>query len=153
MSDAFAILAVMIACLMLGASLHRYFFMPDAAPQPRRFHGLQDVEIARIAHEANRAFCLSHGDFSHRSWNNAEPGVKLSAIEGVRLLRANPHLTPKALHRSWCRTKIAQGYTYGPVKCHRSLKHPCLVPYHRLPEHQQLKDHLFHAIVSLFADG
>jgi hypothetical protein len=79
--------------------------------------------------------------------------VKPSTLEGVKHLLASPHLTPEQMHENWCATKLAQGYRCGPVKCHRSRLHPCLVSYDELPPEQRIKDHLFHAIVKLFASS
>ena len=39
--------------------------------------------VARICHEANRAYCQTIGDFSQRPWAEADEWQRKSAIEGV----------------------------------------------------------------------
>jgi hypothetical protein len=43
--------------------------------------------------------------------------------------------------------KIKDGWVYGETKDAEKKTHPCLVPFHELPEFQQKKDKLFCAIV------
>lgn len=147
MTDAI-VLSIIIVCAALMGFTVRHAFVP--IPTPRRFYDLTDAAIARIVHEANRAFCLSHGDMTHRAWINTPEHVRQSTIEGVAYLRRNPHLTPQQMHENWSAAKLQQGYRYGQSKCHHARTHPCLVPYDQLPAEQQFKDHLFHAIVGLF---
>lgn len=146
MPDFIALIIVILAAGACGFTL-RHAFIP--LPPYRPSFELTDEAIARIAHEANRQYCISLGDFSQRSWLNTEPHVRASTIEGVRYLRTHPNATPEQMHENWCATKRQQGYRYGESKCHRSLRHPCLVPYNELGEAQQFKDYLFHAIVGL----
>lgn len=110
---------------------------------------IADEVVARIAHEANRAYCLTLGDLSHRAWNNTDDLTKQCTIRGVQFFRRNPGADASALHNNWMRDKAAQGYRYGPVKCPRALTHPCMVPFEQLPADQQFKDHLFAQIVRL----
>lgn len=103
-------------------------------------------DIARVAHEANRAYCLSLGDKSQPAWEDAPDWQRSSAIAGVRFHRDNPGAGPEASHDSWMMHKITEGWTYGPVKDPERKEHPCLVPFSKLPEAQQRKDTLFRAI-------
>ena len=48
---------------------------------------ITDEQIARVAHEANRAYCLSLGDPSQLPWEEAPDWAKESAIDGVRFHR------------------------------------------------------------------
>lgn len=104
-------------------------------------------EIAKVCHEANRAYCESTGDFSQVAWENAPEWQKLSAIKGVEFA-LNGNLDPIAQHDSWSKEKLIDGWVYGPVKDAEKKTHPCLVPYHQLPLAQQKKDLLFVAIVN-----
>ncbi len=103
-------------------------------------------EIARVAHEVNRAFCEASGDWSHVPWEAAPEWQRSAAVDGVG--KALAGATPEALHESWCRFKVADGWTFGPVKDPGAKTHPCLVPYGDLPPHQRVKDHLFSAVVA-----
>ena len=104
-------------------------------------------DIARVCHEANRAYCQSIGDNSQSSWDDAPDWQKKSAIEGVRFTLANPNVTPEQAHNEWRRKKFYDGWTFGPVKDPVKKKHPDLVDYDQLPKAQQVKDRLFIAVV------
>ena len=103
--------------------------------------------VARIAHEANRAYCRSINDDSQPPWEAAPHWQTQSAIDGVRFVLANPEAGDDASHRNWMAHKLADGWTYGPVKDPAAKTHPCLVPFDRLPPQQQAKDRLFRAVV------
>ena len=108
--------------------------------------------IARAVHEANRSWCLDHGDASQRPWEDLtdEAGLKLreSAAVGVRgVINGNG---PRESHQSWLDFKTADGWKYGPVKDEAKKEHPCFVPYDELPQHQKAKDHIFVGVVRSF---
>jgi hypothetical protein len=112
-------------------------------------------QIARIAHETNRAYCESIGDTSQPSWENAPQWQRDSAIKGVQFhldCHANG-LTPapSSSHESWLNEKREAGWTFGSVKDAELKQHPCFVPYDELPIEQRLKDYLFGNIVAAFA--
>ena len=104
-----------------------------------------DETIARIAHEINRAYCQSIGDYSQPKWEDAPDWQKESAISGVKLHIDNPDTTPEQLHESWLKDK--EGWKYGPVKDASKKEHPCFVPYAELPQEQKSKDYLFAQVV------
>lgn len=109
----------------------------------------QRVEmIAKVCHEANKAFCEGLGDVSQPSWEAAPEWQKASGLKGVEFNLANPQAPTSASHDSWLEVKRADGWVYGPVKDAAAKTHPCFVPYEALPREQQAKDHLFKAIVS-----
>ncbi len=96
---------------------------------------------ARTAHEVNRAYCVGLGDRSQKPWDDATEWQRESTIEGVKgVIRGNG---AGDSHASWLSHKLADGWSYGPVKDEVKKEHPCLVPFHRLPREQQTKDHLF----------
>jgi hypothetical protein len=115
------------------------------------------VQIAHIAHEANRAYCATLGDFSQPAWCDAPDWQRQSAINGVKFhldaLEQGDKPSPEASHASWLREKIADGWTVGPVKDEALKQHPCCVPYERLPMAQKLKDHLFGGVVEALSHG
>ena len=104
-------------------------------------------QIARTAHEVNRAYCLATGDSTPPPWNDALEDQRRSALNGVRFALANPDATPETQHEAWLAEKIAAGWTYGPAKDPVARTHPCLGPYSTLPAAQQVKDYLFLAVV------
>ena len=104
-------------------------------------------KIARVCHEANRAWCVANGDTTQAPWDDAPEWQVKSAIDGVRVALTNK-AGAAGLHNEWCEAKRRDGWTYGPVKDATTKTHPCLVPYDALPEEQRAKDALFGAIVS-----
>lgn len=104
-------------------------------------------QIARVCHEANKAYCESIGDFSQKSWDDAEEWQRKSAITGVEFKLTNPDVSETSLHDSWMWEKLKDGWQWGEVKDAKKKTHPCLVPYLQLPIEQQKKDTLFSSIV------
>ncbi len=44
------------------------------------------------------------------------------------------------VHEVWARTRIGQGWSYGPTRNDDLKQHPCLVPYDDLPESEREYD-------------
>lgn len=105
------------------------------------------VNIARIAHEANRRYCEAIGDHSQMQWDDAAEWQRSSAIAGVESYIAADGLSPEEQHDAWMSEKRADGWTYGAVKDHQIKTHPCIVPYAELPQEQRVKDIIFGSIV------
>lgn len=40
-------------------------------------------------------------------------------------------------HQVWVSERIKRGWTYGPIREEALKTHPCLVPFHALPETEQ----------------
>lgn len=106
-------------------------------------------DIAWVAHEANRAYCLSLGDTSQPPWGDAPDWQRVSAVAGVKAHLDN-ELSPQGSHEVWLKHKENDGWTHGHVKDPVAKTHPCMVPYENLPDEQRLKDVLFSAVVRVF---
>jgi hypothetical protein len=104
-------------------------------------------DIAKICHEANRAYCAALADNSQQPWEATPDWQRASAIKGVEFALAYPDAGPEASHESWLAEKRRDGWTYGPVKDAAKKQQPCYVAFAGLPEQQQAKDYLFTAIV------
>ncbi|MGL4617728.1 MAG: RyR domain-containing protein [Xenococcaceae cyanobacterium] len=104
-------------------------------------------EIAKVCHEANRAYCSINEDYSQPAWENAPDWAKYSAIVGVKYRLENPNASPEDQHNDWMEEKLAKGWTHGKEKNLETKEHPCLVAYKELGEKQKIKDELFIAIV------
>jgi hypothetical protein len=108
-------------------------------------------EIAEVCHEANRGLQrvqLAHGNTGvpvAPSWEDFPAEQRDSVIQGVAGVLAGA--SPEESHEGWCELKRSTGWVHGPVKDTEARTHPCLVPYSELPADQQIKDHLFAAIV------
>lgn len=112
---------------------------------------LSVLDVARIAHEANRALCRGLGDHSQPPFDEAPVWQVESATNGVAAIVDGVVTAPHQSHDSWSREKLENGWKYGLVKDPEAKTHPCLVPFEELPEEQQRKDHLFFAIVTAIA--
>lgn len=106
-----------------------------------------NTSIAKICHQANKAWCEVTGDNSQKDWDEAEEWQRESAIKGVAFKIANPDAGHDAQHNSWMKEKVDAGWVYGKVKDAEAKTHPCIVKFEDLPEFQQKKDALFCAIV------
>lgn len=104
--------------------------------------------VARVCHEANRAWCLLHGDNSQVHWEDAPENIRASALAGIDLALAGA--TPEQQHQGWCSFKVADGWVYGGVKDAVRKTHPCLVPYAELPTEQRAKDAIYIGVVRAF---
>lgn len=109
-----------------------------------------EEHIARVCHEANRAYCIALGDVSHLPWDSAPEWQRESAIEGVKKHLENGYLEPRQSHDLWMSHKLRDGWTYGPVKDVRLKQHPSLLPYDELPLSEKYKDFLFSAVCATF---
>lgn len=110
--------------------------------------GYSKIEkIAIICHEANKAWCEMNDDHSQKSWAEAEDWQRTSAVSGVLFVINNPDAGDAAQHDNWKKEKVEAGWRYGEEKNAELKTHPCIVPFHELPEFQQKKDKLFRAIV------
>jgi hypothetical protein len=108
-------------------------------------------EIAKVCHEANRAYCETLGDFSQVAWADAPEWQRHSAIQGVQWRLDNSDAAVAASHDAWCDVKRRDGWNYGPVKDAEKKEHPCLVAYDKLPAAEKSKDALFVAVVKALA--
>lgn len=103
--------------------------------------------IAKVVHEANRAYCEILGDWTQKPWQYAEDWQKKSAVSGVEGIISGTITRPEQSHESWLAEKVADGWNYGPAKDTKAKLHPCMVPYSELPEEQRIKDRIFFAVV------
>jgi hypothetical protein len=105
------------------------------------------IELARLCHEVNRAYCQALGDDSQLPWEEAPEWQRDSALAGVNFTIDNPDAPASATHDAWLEHKLADGWQYGKVKDADKKTHPCILPYEELPVEQRAKDHIFRAII------
>lgn len=105
-----------------------------------------NTEIARVAHEVNRAVQFLTGEPVSPHWEDAPLSQRNSAITGVNIHKLGS-LTPEESHVAWMTYKVAEGWVYGEEKNEELKTHPCLVDYEELPPLQRLKDVLFKTVV------
>ena len=64
---------------------------------------------------------------------------KLDDIALPEDLLALTELIAENVHEVWAASRVAQGWTYGPVRDDAKKETPCLVPYADLPEEEKAK--------------
>ncbi len=106
------------------------------------------TQIARVAHEANRAYCDTMGDHTQLPWDVAPQWQQSSARSGVEGIIRGDITSPGDSHRSWFAEKEREGWVYGEEKSAKAKTHPCMVPFDHLPPEQQAKDYLFFAVAT-----
>lgn len=105
-------------------------------------------QIAKLAHEANRAYCQMIGDNSVLPWEDSSEQHRAMILKGVESIENNPSMSPEQGHQKWLEARKADGWKYGPEKNLERKEHPCMVPYGSLPLTQRFKDYLFHSVVA-----
>lgn len=115
---------------------------------------MNNEQIARVCHEANRAYCQSIGDMSQPVWDEAPEWQKKSAVNGVAFhiesMNNGVEPNPAASHENWLKEKLADGWVYGEKKDPDAKTHPCCIAYDQLPADQRQKDYIFIAVVKAF---
>lgn len=105
--------------------------------------------LAHIAYEANRAYCRSIGDYSHKPWDEAPEWQRASCMQGIE--GALQGKTAEESHQNWLRVKEKEGWVYGETKDPDKKTHPCMMPFDQLPEDQQVKDSIYLAVIQAAA--
>ena len=114
---------------------------------------MEIVDIARMVHDANRTYCESQGDLSQVAWEDVNPELQASAVDGVDYFMKFPEADAEDMHDNWMKFKLAHKWKFGEVKSVFRKTHPCLVPYEELPKGEQIKDKLFMAICTALKDA
>ena len=112
---------------------------------------MTDEMIARVCHQANKAYCESLGDKSQKDWEETSEEQRASVRNGVNFIRTNPGLPASASHENWLKYKRAEGWVYGPIKSEITKEHPCCVAFTDLSPEDQAKDKIFKGIVMTLA--
>lgn len=104
---------------------------------------------ARAAHETNNVYNAAIGDVLSPAWGDLTDPQRASVVAGAEHAIAGGG--PEASHELFVTLRIAEGWTYGPVKDFAAKVSPCLLPYADLPEAQRRKDALFQSVVRAIA--
>ncbi len=106
------------------------------------------MRIARVMHEAVRAFQASLGQPAVAHWNKAPKWMHTASRDAVMFRVNNPDAPASAQHDQWMDSKVKDGWKFGPEKDARKKTHPLLVPYNDLPYEERQKDALVGAIIT-----
>lgn len=63
-----------------------------------------------------------------------------SAVELPGSLAELTEKMARNVHEVWAAGRMAEGWTYGPVRDDAAKTHPCLVPYEELPDSEREYD-------------
>lgn len=107
----------------------------------------QTMRIARVVHEAVRAFQAANDQPAAPPWSRAPKWMKTASAEAIAFRLANPGAGPSAQHDQWMSEKLAAGWKRGKVKDGVKKTHPLMVPYTALPLVERQKDALVAAII------
>ncbi|MFN7056454.1 RyR domain-containing protein [Hyphomonas sp.] len=111
----------------------------------------RDDRIARVVHEALRAWSAANGQHDIPAWEEAPDWMQASTCESVHHALTHPEESGEAQHAQWLRQKEAGGWRYGPVKDAAAKTHPLMVPWNALPDVERRKDVLLQAVVRALA--
>ncbi len=122
--------------------------MPKKSGAPTsKLSETQALQIARVTHEAVRAWQVANGQVPAPPWSRAPAWMITATLEAVRWNTSLAPPTPAARHRQWVNEKKAAGWKLGRTKDARRKTHPLLVPYKQLPEVERRKDALVSAVI------
>ncbi|MEQ0775928.1 RyR domain-containing protein [Paraburkholderia tropica] len=104
------------------------------------------TQVARIAHEVDRAYLAQTGDSSVPAWDKAAASARQAAALTVTAI-ARGNVTPEATHEAFVAEYARNGWVYGETLDHEAKTHPQLVPYEALPIEVKTRDALIVAVV------
>jgi hypothetical protein len=107
--------------------------------------------MARVVHEALRAYRRELGEDPLPAWDDAPEWQRAATLTAVEFRLAHPDADTAAQHESWLAEKRAAGWTYSAARDAEARTHPALVPYDQLPERERRKDALVAAVVRALA--
>ena len=104
-------------------------------------------KIARVMHEAVRAWQKENGQEPSPPWSRAPQWMKTASYDAVVWRIRNPKAKSSAQHDQWLAQKKTAGWKFGKKKDAAKKTHPMMVPYAKLPEFERRKDALVGAVV------
>ncbi len=109
-------------------------------------------KIARVMHEAVRAWQKANDQPASPAWNRAPKWMKDSSHDAVVWRLNNPNAPNSAQHDQWMEQKKAGGWKFGKRKSGSKKTHPMMVPYADLPEVERRKDAMVGALIDSLTD-
>lgn len=126
---------------MSESNIHNIQEVPELNEHQKKIVGL-----AKICHEAQRAFCQTMGDFSHPNWDLTSPWYQKVMVECVTFV-FNKVSDVNQLHIFWSSQMTALGWSYGLVFNEKEKEHPNLKNFNDISFEEQIKYAIFMANV------
>lgn len=104
------------------------------------------IGIAKVAHETNRSFCQTLGDFSQPTWVDAPGWQQENVLQNVKYLLRGER-TLEDLHEHGRQHLLTEGWRRGETLDPEKKEHPDLIPYDELSWESKFKDALFLSVV------
>lgn len=114
----------------------------------KQFSDAEKELVARVMHEAVRAFQSANNQSPSPHWNKAPKWMKKASIEAVEFRISNPNASAADQHDQWSEEKKHAGWKFGSSKDAEEKTHPLLIPYEELPFIERQKDALVASIIT-----
>ena len=108
---------------------------------------MNKTDMAKVAHEAMRAYKIQLGEEDIGVWDKSSKYMKDSILSGVEYVMNNPNTTAEHQHEAWCKHKKDTGWLFGKEKDEKLRTHPLLIPYNKVPADNKIKAELFIGVV------
>lgn len=113
---------------------------------------LDHQQVARIAHEALRSYCLTVYDNPAPPWADAHEQVRAEMVALVGYLARTPGATPRSKHGEWLADATARGFHQGERLDVRRKTHPLVVPFEELSPKYRSKQAMLFALITHLLD-
>lgn len=114
---------------------------------------MKSVHIATVAVMVIAAFKASIGEDAVEDFAVLPEPQKKSLLDGIEMLVADPDAGPEARHSAWVDGMLTDGWALGDEINEQNKTHPMLMSFDELPESEQIKEKLLHAVVRSMSSG
>lgn len=114
---------------------------------------MKSIHIATVAVMVIAAFKSSIGEDAVEDFAVLPEPQKKSLLDGIEMLVADPDAGPDARHSAWVNGMLTDGWALGDEINEQNKTHPLLMSFDELPESEQIKEKLLHAVVRSMSSG
>lgn len=104
------------------------------------------TNVARIAHEVDRAYLMTIGGNVGEPWEKASADDRDGVVMTVRAMSVG-HVTPRSTHEAWVTEMIRNGWRRGETYSTKKKTHPNIGDYDELPPEVRARDAILAAVV------
>lgn len=103
--------------------------------------------VARVAYEADRAFCESNFIFTNENWHDAPIWKKNIIATSVKDILYQPLMPPMEIHGRLVERLTREGWVYGDKESIEGKTHPMIQDYGEIGDLHKTRFLLFSYIV------